>query len=73
LEPFAEPFSTGSSPFEQDAIASPPTLAFSEDVHIDRLIGALALVAFLPSQMSPKAKEEPARVRRLPGGNGQPE
>ena len=69
----AKPFATTFSPIEQPAMVSPPTLVFSEDAHIDRLVGTLALVAFLPSLQMPKAKEEPARVRRLPGGNGLPE
>jgi len=71
FESSAEPFGVASL-FEEPAMAPASTPAFAEDAPIDRLLGALALIGFLPSQM-PRAKEEPARARRLRDGNGRPE
>lgn len=72
FESSAELFGTAWSSFEKPALAPRSTLAFSDDIAIDRLVGALALAAFLPSQLF-TAKEEPKRARQLRDGNGRPE
>jgi hypothetical protein len=53
--------------FQQAAVEFPPALAFAEDASMEHLLGALAMVAFLPSLKMPKTKEETPRGGRLPG------